>query len=205
MKNAFKPLFLTGAAVAVIGLSVLSASAKASDLMPGMEDLTAAEAEMINVKGESVGKITLDEGINGVVLRYELYGLPTGERSIHLHETGDCTPVQTEGATGTNSYFTNAGSHLELSGQSHGFLHDYESAPHAGDLPNIMVDGEGRVLGYAFNDRITVNGKSNSDHKARLLDQDGSAIIIHSGKDDYKSQPTGNAGDRIACGVIKAE
>lgn len=194
-----KKLILAGAA-AVMTLS-LAAPAIASDLVTKMENPHRATAQMINTKSHGVGEITLDESENGVVLRYNLHDMPAGERSIHIHETGDCTPVQTEEISDTTSYFTNAGGHLNPDDKPHGFLHD--GGPHAGDLPNMFVDGDGNAFGHVYNDRITLEDDDLNTDKTLLLDDDGAAIIIHDGQDDYTTQPTGAAGNRIACGVIK--
>ncbi|MGM0422879.1 MAG: superoxide dismutase family protein [Pseudomonadota bacterium] len=196
-----KKLILAGAA-AVMTLS-LTTPATASDLVTKMENPNRATAQMINTNGHGIGEITLDESENGVVLRYNLHDMPAGERSMHIHETGDCTPIQTEEISDTTNYFTNAGGHLNPDDKPHGFLHD--GGPHAGDLPNMVVDGDGNAFGHVYNDRITLEDNDLNTDKTVLLDDDGAAIVIHEGQDDYAAQPTGAAGDRIACGVIKAE
>jgi Cu-Zn family superoxide dismutase len=120
-----------------------------------------------------------------------------------LRQTGNCTPVQTENETGSVKYFSNAYGHLNPDKKSHGFLDD--NGPHAGDLPNFIVDSSNNAFGHIYNNRITIKDDNKNSGKAVLLDDDGAAIIIHSGQDDYATQPTGAAGSRIACGVIKAE
>jgi|AntRauTorcE11897_2_1112592.scaffolds.fasta_scaffold00156_29 Cu-Zn family superoxide dismutase len=196
-----KKLSLASAA-AIITLS-LAAPAIATDAIAEQKKPVSAKAEMINIKGDSIGEIVLGETKNGVVLLYGLHNLPAGEHSMHIHETGNCTPVQTENETGSVKYFSNAYGHLNPDKKSHGFLDD--NGPHAGDLPNFIVDSSNNAFGHIYNNRITIKDDNKNSGKAVLLDDDGAAITIHSGQDDYATQPTGAAGSRIACGVIKAE
>ena len=90
----------------------------------------------------------------------------------------------------------NAGGHFALEDEKHGFA--TENGPHAGDMPNIHVPASGQLTIDVLNPNVSLQ-----DEEGSLLDEDGSAIVIHAKADDYTSQPAGNAGDRIACGVIK--
>jgi len=144
----------------------------------------SASATLTNRDGETVGTVTLQETANGVLLRAEFDGLPPGTHGFHIHETGLCTPD-----------FSAAGGHFAGGGESHGFI--VATGPHAGDLPNIHVPESGRLTVEMFNDRITLDAGQGA-----IREGDGSAIIVHAGADDYESQPSGDAGERIACGVI---
>lgn len=150
------------------------------------EEMTAS---VINSEGEEVGTATFTETAAGVVLiRAEVSGLEPGEHGFHIHETGECDPA-------TN--FESAGGHYAGEGSpNHGLV---EGGPHAGDMPNVTVGEDGTLIVEVFNPRISLSGDTNP-----LADADGSALMIHSGADDYESQPSGDAGGRVACGVISA-
>lgn len=145
-----------------------------------------ASAALKDADGNSVGTVQLMETPNGVLLSAKLSGLPAGKHAFHIHETGKCEPP-----------FTSAGGHYNPTGAKHGF--EVKGGPHAGDMPNITIPESGSLAFDTVDPRVTLaKGK-----KTTLFDDDGSAIVIHAGADDYKSQPSGDAGDRIACGVIK--
>lgn len=142
--------------------------------------------DMINTEGKSVGKATLNETEKGVTFGLQAEGLEPGEKAIHIHETGSCKIPE----------FTSAGAHLNPEHKKHGF--DNPEGFHAGDLPNLTVDPNGSVNLELTVEAVTLKqGEKNS-----LLDDDGSALVIHEGKDDYKTDPSGNSGKRIVCGEI---
>jgi Cu-Zn family superoxide dismutase len=114
-----------------------------------------------------------------------LQGLSPGAHALHIHETGECEPP-----------FKSAGGHFNPSGKTHGFRSPH--GWHAGDLPNVTVDEDGTVAV-----EVLATGLSVASGDGKLLDADGSALIVHEGVDDYTSQPSGNAGKRIACGVVE--
>jgi len=150
-----------------------------------------------NVDGDVVGSATFtetDTGVNIVVQSTSEgsgSGLEEGLHGIHIHETGVCDPS-------TETPFESAGGHFNPTDASHGGLDDEDS--HAGDLGNIEVDSEGTFGADITTDKITLEaGAENS-----LDDADGSAIIIHAGEDDLQTDPSGESGDRLACGVIFA-
>ena len=145
-------------------------------------------ADVINADGESIGTATFTQTASGEVLvRAEISGLEPGEHGFHIHETGECDP-----ATG----FDSAGGHYAGEGDpQHGLV---EGGPHAGDMPNQTVGEDGMLMAEVFNPRITLDGDTNP-----LNDEDGSALLVHAGADDYTSQPSGEAGGRVACGVIE--
>lgn len=146
-----------------------------------------ASAELKDTDGQAVGTVALREGKdnNGVWLNVSFSNLAPGSHAFHIHETGKC-----EGD------FKSAGGHYAPEGNKHGLL--AEGGPHAGDLPNIHVPSDGRLNLEIFVDKVSLKkGAKNS-----LFDDDGSAFVVHEGVDDYKSQPSGDAGKRIACGVV---
>lgn len=145
-----------------------------------------ASAELKDTSGQEVGTVALHEGQdNGVWLNASFDKLPPGSHAFHIHETGKC-----EGD------FKSAGGHFAPDGNKHGLL--AEGGPHAGDMPNIHVPSDGHLTLEIFVDKVSL--KKGAKHS--LFDGDGSALIVHEGTDDYKSQPSGDAGKRIACGVI---
>lgn len=144
-----------------------------------------AMATLKDASGKEVGKVDFTETPHGVLLKLSLKGFPAGERAFHVHAIGKCEPP-----------FTSAGGHFNPAGKKHGM--EAAEGAHAGDMPNLFVPATGELIVQVANPAITlVEGKPNS-----VFDADGSAIIIHAGPDDYKTDPTGNAGDRVACGVI---
>jgi Cu-Zn family superoxide dismutase len=143
----------------------------------------AASAAMMSPEGKPLGTVELSQKENGTAIIAQLKGLPEGSHAFHVHETGTCTPP-----------FKSAGGHFNPTGAQHGF--DSQNGPHAGDMPNNYVPASGELTFEAFNTRLAVDDS--------LLDDDGAAIVIHEGADDYQTDPAGAAGDRIACGVLKS-
>jgi Cu-Zn family superoxide dismutase len=144
-----------------------------------------ATATLHDLEMNEVGTVDLKETPNGVLMTVELDGLPEGTHAFHIHETGKCEPP-----------FKSAGGHFNPTGAHHGILS--AKGKHAGDLPNIHVTGGSLTLEVLAAEVTLAEGKDNS-----LFDDDGSAIVIHEGADDYISNPAGDAGSRIACGVIE--
>jgi superoxide dismutase, Cu-Zn family len=145
----------------------------------------AGTSELKNARGQSVGMATLTEVPGGVRILVEVKGVPPGEKGVHIHMVGKC-----EGPA-----FTSAGGHFNPDGKQHGTMNP--QGPHAGDLPNIVVDAAGNGRFETTTNRVSLGGGTTS-----LFDVDGSALVVHAAPDDFKTDPTGNSGDRIVCGVI---
>ena len=152
----------------------------------GGQPLAASTATTVlkDGSGKEVGKAELTGTPNGVLIKLTLDGVPAGEHAFHVHETGKCDAPD----------FKSAGSHYNPDKTKHGILNP--EGPHAGDMPNIHVPADGKLTIEILNGLVSIDGER------ALLDTDGSALVIHGMPDDYKSDPAGHAGDRIACGVV---
>lgn len=151
-----------------------------------IEDELTSNVDLISNDGKSVGTAELIEQENGVLVKLNGMALPPGTHGIHFHETGTCEAPD----------FESAGGHFNPNDDSHGLKH--EEGPHAGDLPNIEVNEDGTVATEFLAALVTLkNGEPNS-----LMQEGGTSLIIHAGEDDGTSQPSGDSGDRIACGEI---
>lgn len=138
-------------------------------------------ADLASADGTSHGTATFTPTPSGVMMMtLDLKGLPAGTHAIHVHQTGECAAPD----------FKSAGGHLSGEKQ-HGVL--AENGPHPGDMPNLHVPEGGAMVVENFKTDLTPE---------QMQDGDGSAVIIHSAADDYKGQPAGNAGGRLACGVL---
>jgi Cu-Zn family superoxide dismutase len=163
---------------------LLAGAALAVAALPLPASAELATAALKDGSGKAVGDVDLVQTPAGVLLRLRVKGLPPGERAFHIHAVGKCEPP-----------FESAGPHFNPGNHKHGMM---AGAGHAGDMPNLHVPQSGELAVEVVNAAVTLEkGKPNS-----LFDNDGSAIVIHAKADDYKSDPAGNAGDRIACGVI---
>jgi len=142
--------------------------------------------ELKNVEGNVVATATLTKADGGVHIDMDVNGLPAGTHAFHVHEKGVCEPPD----------FESAGVHYNPTNMKHGKLNP--EGPHAGDFDNIEVDENGKGHVEFTTNQVTLEkGQENT-----LYTDDGTSLVIHADPDDYKSQPSGNAGERIACGVI---
>jgi len=148
-----------------------------------------ATATFIDVNGEEVGSVELTGTQDGVSIVGEVTGLSEGPHGFHIHETGECDP---------ETSFKSAGGHFAPQGNQHGL--ENPDGPHAGDMPNQIADGNGTLQVDLSNQRVSLA----EGGTGYLLDEDGSAIVVHSGEDDQTTDPAGDAGDRVACAVIEA-
>jgi len=140
-----------------------------------------AAAVLKDAAGKEVGQVMLLAVPSGVLIDANLSAVPPGDHGFHIHEVGQCEPPD----------FESAGGHFNPEEDQHGLK--TTAGPHAGDLPNIHVPEDGTLRIEMLHQWVSLQG---------LLDDDGAAIVIHEGPDDYITDPTGNAGARIACGVI---
>jgi Cu-Zn family superoxide dismutase len=167
--------------ILAIGLGFLLASSAFA------QEQSRAYAELKDRDGKAVGTATLREEPGGVVIQLQAKGLSPGLHAVHVHAVGKC-----EGPA-----FTSAGGHFNPAQKKHGLKS--ADGPHAGDLPNMLVAKSGSGRFQVLTDAITLKPGATS-----VFDSDGSALVIHTGADDYITDPAGNAGDRAACGVITA-
>lgn len=141
------------------------------------------QATLRQANGLPAGTAQLLETGGTVTLAVAVAGLPEGTKGIHLHTTGKCDAPE----------FTTAGGHLNPGGRQHGS--DNPAGKHLGDLPNL-------VTGTGGTGTLSAALGSRADVESALFDADGTAIVIHAGPDDYRTDPSGNSGARIACGVL---
>ena len=140
-------------------------------------------AQMQNAAGDSIGTVVMQEGSTGFLMTVMLDGLEPGPHGIHIHAIGSCSPD-----------FGASGGHINVDNKQHGLLNP--DGPDNGDLPNIYAAADGTVQAELFTTRAGPD---------MLMDDDGSAIVVHENRDDHITQPIGGAGGRVACGVLSAE
>lgn len=158
--------------------------------LTGMSSESSAEKARADMKlrdGREIGRVKLQETTSGVLLNVKLKGLTGGTHGFHIHEIGKC-----EGD------FESAGGIFNPLGAKHGYLND--EGPMVGDLPNLIVPSTGEIEVEFLSPFATLS----KDAEDALIDANGAALVIFEKPDDYTTDPNGNAGSRIACGVIVA-
>ena len=166
-------------------ISKLVMLAAAAGLMTAaLEAAKPVTVELKDAKGESVGSAVLSGGKAGVKIKLDVKNLPPGEHAIHFHQVAKCEPP-----------FTTAAGHFNPDMKKHGL--ENPDGPHAGDMKNFTVKPNGTAKTTVVDERVNLDDNAHS-----LFANGGTALMIHEKADDMKSDPAGNAGARIACGVI---
>ncbi|MBO9507894.1 superoxide dismutase family protein [Thalassospira sp. A3_1] len=181
VNNARRMALATAATAALLALGAAMA------LVPGHARAgEEAQSSFINTSGAEIGTLTVNGVPDAAILKIELRNLPPGHWvAFHIHENGECD---------AQGGFKSAGGHFNPTNKSHG--HEFADGPHAGDMMNQYVNDKGELYAQILNNAVRFDGTGETDIH-------GKAVIIHGGADDYKSQPSGDAGDRIACAVIE--
>ena len=150
------------------------------------EERGLPRADLVDESGASVGTVSFEQTPNGMLVRADVHDLPRGSHGLHIHTIGRCD----------RPAFESAGGHFNPFNRRHGMRNP--QGPHVGDLPNLTIDSDGTGRAEFVAAQATLE-----EGAARLFDDDGSAVIIHARADDYETDPSGNSGERIACGVIR--
>jgi superoxide dismutase, Cu-Zn family len=150
-------------------------------------ETTSATAVMRDAAGTTVGSLRFQAGPTGTRINGSVTGLSAGAHGLHLHAVGRCDAPE----------FTSAGPHLSSGALKHGLLNP--EGPHEGDLPAIAAGANGAAIVDVITPRLTLA----SAGPGALLDADGAAIVVHAANDDQRTDPSGNSGARIACGVVE--
>ena len=145
----------------------------------------AARATLKDAQGKTLGEATLRDSAAGVLVKLELVSVPPGPHAFHIHTVGKCDAPD----------FMTAGGHFNPTTMKHGLL--ATGGPHAGDMPNLFVPADGKLSVEVLDPNVTLAAGAKS-----LFDADGSALVLHATADDYATDPAGNAGARIACGLV---
>ncbi|WP_458758721.1 superoxide dismutase family protein [Afipia sp. TerB] len=152
----------------------------------GIASAQSARAVLKDAGGKTVGDINMTQVTDGVLIKIDAKGLPPGEHAFHVHAVGKCEPP-----------FNSAGGHFNPENKKHGMM--AKEGHHAGDMPNLVVPSSGDLTVEMVNTAVTLEkNKPNS-----LYQPNGTAFVVHASPDDYKTDPAGNAGGRIACGVVE--
>lgn len=173
--------------LAAFGLGLAGCATGAGDGGYIEEGPTSAEADLRDSSGRQVGTAMLSHADGGLRIRIDATALPPGPRAAHIHTTGLCQSPD----------FSSAGPHWNPTDRAHGSQNP--QGPHHGDLPNLLVGTDGRGSLEYLIPAARLSGTGGA-----LLDSDGAAVVVHQSADDYRTDPSGNAGGRIACGVIRA-
>jgi Cu-Zn family superoxide dismutase len=181
--------------LSLVAACALASPAAAQQSQAGTD--VSRTVEIKNAEGQPVGTVQVRQLAHGTLFIVDLSNLPPGPHGFHIHERGVCEPPS----------FQSAGGHYNPLNAEHGF--DSPKGFHAGDLPNVHVTKQGTAMAEFHSTRVSLADRegaeaAGSTGPSTLLDQDGSAIMIHEKGDDYRPTTPDSSGDRIACGVIKA-
>jgi superoxide dismutase, Cu-Zn family len=175
------PLAAAAAALALAGCAMERGGAPAS-AGAGLPSDVSVAADARSPDGRTMARATAYEAADGIRIRVEAAGIGPGTYAAHVHAVGRCDPPS----------FDSAGPHWNPTGRQHGMQNP--AGPHRGDLPNLIVGQDGRGT-FDF----TITGET----LARMMGEDGSSLVVHAGPDDHRTDPSGNSGARIACGVFR--
>jgi superoxide dismutase, Cu-Zn family len=173
-------------AAALCGTANAQARTQTVALRSSVQMAATAHADIVNAAGDKIGTATFVPSAGGVRVDLNVSQLPPGTHGVHIHTTGKC-----EGPA-----FTSAGPHFNPANKKHG--RDNPAGPHNGDMPNIEVGPDGKAVTSLLDTNVTLSDGPNS-----LFQEGGTSIVIHASQDDYKTDPSGNSGARIACGVVQ--
>ncbi len=148
----------------------------------------SAHADIVNERGVKIGTAQFAPSALGIRVAVKVSHLTPGEHGIHIHTAGKCDPPT----------FASAGGHFNPTSTHHGINNPQTPHPHLGDMPNLTVDKDGKAKA-----NFVLAGVTLDDGPDSLFHQGGTAIVIHAKPDDLISDPSGNSGDRIACGIIQ--
>ncbi len=185
------PLIITACAIALTACGpkettpATNSTAAATSATPATSTTGGATAAIMDAAGRELGTLTLADGASGLTVSGTLRGLTPGVHGIHIHTIGMCEAPK----------FTTAGGHWNPTTKMHGS--ENPQGPHFGDMMNITVGADSSAT-------VQLTTMGGSLHGAdMLMDADGASVVVHAMADDYKTDPSGNSGDRVACGVIK--
>jgi superoxide dismutase, Cu-Zn family len=170
--------------------ALLIAALLALCVVPGSAQAKKKTVQLIDAKGNDVGTATIEfpsRNKPGVIVKLDVKDLPPGVHAVHFHQNPKCDPPD----------FKSAGAHFNPTNKQHGF--DNPQGHHAGDMMNFTVEENGKAKATVKDDEVTMGPPTEWNS---LFANEGTSIMIHAKADDYKTDPSGNSGDRIACGKI---
>lgn len=182
MRNSTKTVAIVAGVAAI---SVLAWQGMAQQAEKPVAPKAGYAATLTNAADEAVGTVEITAAPKGILMNVSIDKMEPGWHAIHFHGVGDCADH--------GDHFKKSGPHASREGEAHGYFS--EAGPHQGDFPNFYVHSDGTAKFQHF----SANVKGDD-----LLDDNGTAVLIHAKPDDYISQPAGDAGDRLACGRIEA-
>ena len=188
MVYAFVSLTISGGSTMRPALVALLAIGLAGPVLAQQGGVETFEGPIVGSKGQNIGKLTVRSGENATVIRIVISagGLSPGWHGLHFHQVGDCSDA---------GKFQLSKGHINPDKSEHGLLNP--DGPDMGDLSNIYANADGSANAEVSSESILLSGEE------ALRDSDGAALVIHANEDDHTSQPIHNAGDRVACAVIK--